>query len=65
MDEETYRKTVIQMRERQNAWFRHHKPGDLYEARRLEKLIDQENKRWLDDVSVRRPTDEPRQDQLI
>lgn len=61
MNEKEYRETVIKMRDHQDAWFRLHKQSDLYEARRLEKLIDNENKRWLDAVSVRRLTDTPEQ----
>ena len=65
MDEKEYRETVIKMRSHQDAWFRKHIPSDLHEARRLEKLIDQENKRWLDAGSVRRLTDAPEQGYLF
>lgn len=33
---------VWKMRRHQNAWFRLHKPSDLYEAKRFEKLVDDE-----------------------
>jgi len=59
MTDEEYRQTVIKMRAHQDAWFREHRQSDLIEARTLERLIDKENKRWLDEHSVQRPTDEP------
>jgi len=56
MNEKTYRETVTRMRAHQDAWFREHKPSDLYEAKRLEKLVDAENRRWLDSLKEVRPT---------
>ncbi len=57
MNEQQYRETVIKMRTHQDAWFRLHKQSDLYEAKRLEKLVDTENQRWLDLLKKVRPTE--------
>ncbi len=48
MNEQEYRETVIKMRMHQEGWFRRHSQSDLIEAKRLEKIIDAENRRWLD-----------------
>ena len=57
MNEQQYRETVIKMRTHQDDWFRLHKQSDLYEAKRLEKLVDAENRRWLDLCQKVRPTE--------
>ncbi len=57
MDEQAYRQNVIKMRTHQDAWFRLHTRSDLIEARRLEKIIDAENRRWLDLSKEVRPTE--------
>ena len=49
MDEKEYRELVIKLRSHQDAWFRLHKPSDLHEAKRLEKLLDAENRRWQEE----------------
>lgn len=57
MNEQEYRETVIKMRTHQDNWFRLHKQSDLIEAKRLEKLVDIENRRWLDLPKKVRPTE--------
>lgn len=57
MDEKQYRETVIKMRTHQDGWFRQHKQSDLIEARRLERIIDAENRRWLDFPRDVQPTE--------
>lgn len=59
MNEQEYRQAVIKMRTHQDAWFRLHQRSDLIEAKRLEKLIDAENKLWLDALKEQRPTSNP------
>lgn len=49
MDEVNYRQTVTKMREYQDDWFRNHNASSLFEAKRLEKIVDAENRRWLDE----------------
>lgn len=49
MNEDEYRRTVIRMRAAADAWYRLHKQSALIEAKRLEKIIDMENRRWLDE----------------
>ena len=65
MDDEEYRRTVIKMRAHADAWFRKHTQSDLIEARRLERIIDKENKRWLDEHAVQKPASEPTQANLF
>lgn len=60
MNEQEYRQAVIKMRAHQDAWFRLHQHSDLIEAKRLEKLVDAENKRWLDTPKEQRPTSSPK-----
>jgi len=38
---------VWKMRRHQDAWFRLHKPSDLYEAKKYEKLVDAGLKKYL------------------
>ncbi len=57
MEEKEYRETVIKMRTHQEGWFRRHSQSDLIEARRLERLVDAENRRWLDLSKKVRPTE--------
>ncbi len=57
MNEQEYRETVIKMRTHQDAWFRFHRQSDLIEAKRLEKIVDAENRRWLDLPKEVRPTE--------
>lgn len=57
MNEQEYRETVIKMRSHQEGWFRQHRQSDLIEARRLERLVDAENRRWLDLPKEVRPTE--------
>ncbi len=57
MTEREYRETVTRMRTHQDNWFRLHKHSDLIEAKRLEKLVDAENQRWLDLLKKVRPTE--------
>ena len=65
MDEKTYRTTVIKMRAHADGWFRKHNQSDLIDARKLERVIDAENKRWLDEQKEVRPTVEPTQANLF
>lgn len=58
MNEQEYRETVIKLRAHQEGWFRKHIQSDLIEARRLERIIDAENQRWLDLSKEVRPTEE-------
>ncbi len=57
MEEKEYRETVIKMRTHQEGWFRRHGQSDLIEARRLGRLVDAENRRWLDLSKKVRPTE--------
>jgi hypothetical protein len=65
MDEQAYRKLVIKLRTHQDGWFRTHTPSDLIEAKKLEKVLDAENRRWLDEQKKVRPTAEPKQENLF
>lgn len=49
MNDKEYRKTVIRLRTHQDGWFRFHNRADLIASKQLEKLIDNENKRWLEE----------------
>ena len=49
MDERTYRETVIKLLAVQHEYFRLRKQSDLIESKRLEKVLREENARWLAD----------------
>ena len=64
--DQSFRLLVAKMRKAQVDYFTGgRKHSDLFDAKRLEKLVDEQIKIWLDQPAIQRPTDQPQQENLF